>query len=288
MHTIENDFLRVSMQDAGAELISIYNKSSKIEHLWQAEPQWWDWHAPVLFPVVGRCLNDKIQVNGKIYEMEKHGFARKSIFKPIATHPSSITFSLTANENSLRHFPFFFEFRITFQLKDNVLIQTFEVVNSDKKNLYFSLGAHPAFRVPFFSQEDFSDYFVEFEHQEILTRNYINSEGYFDGRTSVVSTNGVIHLQPALFKDDALIFKTHQSRWVALKSKGNRHGVKVSFPSFPYLGIWTKPGAPYVCIEPWFGCADTLHSPTDFTRKEGILHLPTGERFLASIFIETC
>lgn len=288
MHNIENEFLKVSVRNLGAELISVLNKKTGVEHLWQADKKWWGWHAPVLFPIVGRCLNDQINLGDKTYPLEKHGFARKSNFELVAQTPNCLTFKMYSNSETEKSYPFKFEFIIEYSLNKNELQQKFEVINNGNKTLHFSLGAHPAFNVPFYPNEEFSDYYIEFENAETLTRHRINNEGYFDGRNDVVSTNGKIDLYPALFNDDALIFKNLSSRNVTLKSKKNDRQLKVSFSEFPYLGIWTKEGAPYVCIEPWLGCADTANKLTDFTKKEGVLNLAAGKTFAASIFIEVC
>lgn len=286
MHNIENEFLKVSVRNLGAELISVLNKKTGVEHLWQADKKWWGWHAPVLFPIVGRCLKDQINLGDKTYSIEKHGFARKSNFELVAQTPNCLTFKMCSNSETEKSYPFKFEFKIEYLLNKNELQQRFEVVNNSNKALHFSLGAHPAFNVPFYPNEEFSDYYIEFENAETLTRHRINNEGYFDGRNDVVSTNGKIDLYPALFNDDALIFKNLSSRYITLKSKKNDKQLKVSFSEFPYLGIWTKEGAPYVCIEPWFGCADTANMPTDFTKKEGILNLAANKTFTTCMFIE--
>lgn len=285
MHSIENDFLKVSAHNFGAELKSIFNKKNGIEHLWQADEKWWGWHAPLLFPVVGRCLNDKIKVGDKFYAMEKHGFARKSNFRLVEKNDASMVFSLNSTEETLALFPFEFELTIRYELQQNALLQTFVVLNKSSQNMLFSLGAHPAFAVPFSANESFNDYYIQFENEEKLIRNHISADGYFDGRETVVSTNGKIDLFPSLFNDDALIFKDHSSRSVSIKSLINQHELSVSFDGFPYLGIWTKPGAPYVCIEPWFGCADTAGKETDFAEKEGVLVLEPEANFQAVLKI---
>lgn len=286
MHNIENEFLKVSVRNFGAELTSVLNKKNGVEHLWQADKKWWGWHAPVLFPIVGRCLNDQINFGEKTYPLEKHGFARKSDFELVAQTPIELTFSLKSSEATEKNFPFKFEFRIEYSLSKNKLQQRFEVINNSNETLCFSLGAHPAFNVPFNTNESFNDYFIEFEKSENLTRHRINNEGFFDGRKDLVSADGKIDLTPELFNDDALIFKDISSRSITIKSKKNTQQLKVSFSDFPYLGIWTKEGAPYVCIEPWLGCADTAGKPTDFTKKEGVLSLAANRSFSAAMFVE--
>ncbi|MDW8273695.1 MAG: aldose 1-epimerase family protein [Chitinophagales bacterium] len=284
-HTLENQFLKVTVNEKGAELSSIWHKINQIEHLWQADPAWWSWHAPILFPVVGRCLEDKIFIDKQSYPMLKHGFARKSIFNLDENTNNQLSFILQRSPDTSACYPFDFELKISYTLSENTLYHSFTVINRDTIPLPFSIGGHPAFTVPFFKGESFSDYHIEFEHQEILQRHYINQDGYFNGKTEVISQNGKIDLHENLFSKDALIFKTHRSRSLKLKSKNHSRFIQVDFPDFPYLGIWTKPGAPFVCIEPWIGCADTVDKNLDFYHREGTLSLPAGKIFNAKFSI---
>ena len=162
MHLIENEFLKVRAREYGAELTSVFDKKNNIEHLWQADEKFWGWHAPVLFPVVGRCLNDEIIVGGVKYAMEKHGFARKSNFKLLELSQEKMIFALTYSNDTLKIYPFKFEFLIGYRLKENELHVSYEVRNKDDKPIYFQLGGHPAFAVPFNANEEYEDYFLEF------------------------------------------------------------------------------------------------------------------------------
>jgi len=288
MHCIENEFLKVRAREYGAELTSVYSKQNNIEHLWQADPAFWGWHAPVLFPVVGRCENDEIRIEGKSYRMEKHGFARKSQFKLLELGDSKMIFSLVSTDETLAIYPYHFELLIGYRLTGNQLKCTYEVINKEDKDIYFSLGAHPAFAVPFTAaQGEYEDYYLEFEKEESLVRHYINEDGYFDGRTAQVSSHSrELNLHQGMFDKDAYIFKTLQSGSVKLKSRKSRHFVAVRFEGFEYLGLWAKTGASYVCIEPWIGCADTAGKPTEFAKKEGVIPLQSKQEFSRTIVLE--
>jgi len=285
MHTINNTVLRINVSEKGAELTSLFHLPSHTEHLWQADNKWWGWHAPVLFPIIGRCLNDELTIDGKKYPLEKHGFARHALFSCVAKTENELQFVLSENEATLNVFPYPFRFKIIYRLDENTLIQSYEIENTGNDTMYFSVGAHPAFNVPFYPNETFEDYHIQFEKQEALERHHINSEGFFDGRKSIVSIDGRINLHPALFNDDALIFKNHQSRALSIESRNHQQQLSIKFEGFPYLGIWTKEGAPYVCIEPWYGCADTSNLATEFKKKEGILSLTKGEKFNAAFSV---
>lgn len=289
MYQIENEFLKVKVREYGAELTSFLSKQSKTEHLWQADPEIWCWHAPVLFPVVGRCINDEIVVEGMKYPMEKHGFARKSNFKLLELSETKIIFSLVSSAETLKTYPYRFEFLIGYRLAGKRLVCSYEVLNKDDKAIYFQLGGHPAFAVPFQTNEKYEDYFLEFDKAEKSSRHLINDQGYFDGRKErVLDNSNTISLRNDLFKDDALIFKDLESRRVSIKSRNHSHFLSVDFPDYKYLGIWAKENAPYVCIEPWYGCADSANDssePIEFSRKEGIITLEPGDKFYSTFEI---
>ena len=180
MHQIENEFLKIRIREYGAELTSVFNKKTNIEHLWQADEKFWGWHSPVLFPVVGRCLNDEIIIDGKKYPMEKHGFARKSNFKLLELSQEKMIFALSNSDETFKIYPYRFEFLIGYRLKGNELHVSYEVRNKDDKPIYFQLGGHPAFAVPFNDNEQYADYYVEFEQPENSSRHFIDGDGFFD------------------------------------------------------------------------------------------------------------
>jgi galactose mutarotase-like enzyme len=286
MHIIENEQIRIAVRDQGAELTSLFDKRNNIEHLWQADPQFWEWYAPTLFPVVGRCLNDQIEIGGKKYPMEKHGFARRSDFKLVEQDSDLLHFVLSASNRTLVIYPYHFDFHIFYEIKQNYLIQTFEIENTGPEAMHFQLGGHPAFAVPFLPGEAYEDYFIEFEKDTVLDRENINTDGFFDSSISnVINGSNRLPLEKDMFANDAIIIKDLNSRKVTIGSNENPRRLSVEFPSFNYLGLWAKVNAPYVCIEPWLGCADTAGKPTSFKDKEGILSLAAEDKFQASIII---
>lgn len=283
MKKISNGILAVGIREKGAELTSILDLRDNTEHLWQADPAGWGWHAPVLFPVVGRCLNDEIIIGENTYPMPKHGFARHLPFTCIQEDEHSICFHLTDNEETLKQYPFSFQFRITYKLVHDELHTLYEVLNTGEEILPFSLGAHPAFRLPFSEQQDYTDSRIIFEKTEAAPRFLIDQDGFFTGESRPTLDKGSIRLFPALFDEDALIFKTLESRSLLLEDNTSRKGIQVHFTGFPYLGLWSRVAAPFVCIEPWLGCADTAGKKIPFNEKEGIIQLPVHEQFTASL-----
>lgn len=286
MHQIENDFLKVSVRSFGAELISIFNKKTNTEHLWQADKNFWGWHAPVLFPVVGRCVEDSIIIKGKKYNMEKHGFARKSEFELISQTNNSLLYSLKFSEATLALYPYKFEFQIGYRLEENELVNFYNVINLDNNELLFSLGGHPALAVPFYENETYEDYYIEFEKDNNLSRYFIDENGFFNNKKGVVlEDTNQLNLKSDMFKEDALIFKDLKSRRVSIRSRKHSKYVSVSFADFNYLGLWAKENASYVCVEPWLGCADTAEKKSDFSEKEGVVSLESKKTFSASFRI---
>lgn len=286
MTILENDTLRVTIKPKGAELTSLFHKSSGIEHLWQADPTVWPWHAPNLFPVVGGCLNNELLIGGETYPMQRHGFARRSLFETTESSGTHAVFSLRSDSETRAVYPYEFLFQIMYELDGSRLTVTYRMLNEDEQPVYFSVGAHPAFAVPFQEGEEYEDYGIEFECNEQLITHKLSEGGYFTGETEpVTTTENRLSLTKHLFDQDALVFKDLRSRRVTLRSDKQAHTLTVEFPNFPYLGLWAKPGAPFICIEPWLGCADREGEPVSIDQKELIQHVNAERVFEASFSI---
>ncbi|MEO6522870.1 MAG: aldose 1-epimerase family protein [Mucilaginibacter sp.] len=288
MTTIENKYFKVSIRPQGAELTSIYNKTDKTEHLWQADPEIWPWHAPNLFPVVGGTVNNQLNIDGVSYPIARHGFTRTSTFQLIEASDKHAKFSLPFSEKTLEVYPYKFEFQIIYTLIENALRVCYKVINHDKKTIYFSVGGHPAFNVPFFPGEKYEDYYLEFEQDEKLETHTISPDGNLSGRTEpVVLNKKKLRLTKELFANDALVFKNIKSREITIKSDKHDKSLTVQYPHFNHMGIWAKSGADFVCIEPWLGYSDTEGIVTDIKQKEAIQHVDHGHVFEAEFFITT-
>ncbi|WP_179349195.1 aldose 1-epimerase family protein [Winogradskyella pacifica] len=289
MYSLKNDLLQINIKPKGAELCNITSAKHNTEFMWQANPEFWGSHAPNLFPIIGCMKDDTYIYNDKTYPMPKHGFARHNDnFTIKHQSDSSITFSLVSNEELYTYYPFLFEFEITYTLSKNTLIIKHSVTNLDDKALYFSLGGHPAFNCPLSKDENYTDYFLEFEQSENSQSHLLNmNTGLISDKTKPAFTEGTnINLKPDLFNEDALIFKDLKSRIVSLKHKTKGNVLTVNFEDFKHLGIWAKPNAPYVCIEPWLGFADNETTDQNIKTKEGIITLEAGSKFDAGYSIE--
>lgn len=276
---LENAQVKVAFKTKGAELASFIHKESGLEYVWQADPQVWGRHAPVLFPIVGKLKNDTYSYDGGLFHLSQHGFARDMEFELENSTEDELKFVLHHSEKTLEHYPFKFKLVIFYTLKATTLTVSYEVFNEDEQALFFSIGAHPAFRCPLVDNEKFEDYYLEFNETETLERHLL-TEGVFNDTTAlVVDNSNILPLSYDLFEMDAIVFKKFKSSTVALKSTKGPHGLTVSFPGFPYLGIWTKQrSAPFICIEPWYGLADKNGASGNLVEKEGIMELePTGE-----------
>ncbi|WP_418604093.1 aldose 1-epimerase family protein [Hwangdonia sp.] len=289
MHVLQNNKLKIAVKNIGAELCDISSTQNKTQFMWDANPNVWGSYAPNLFPIIGALKDDSYIFEDKKFSMPKHGFVRHN--NDIILHEqteNSLTFALFYNNETLKNYPFKFEFYITYLLVDNKIDVIHRIKNVDDKTIYFSVGGHPAFKCPVFENENYEDYSLEFEHTETAKTHLINMKnGLISSETETVLNNSnTINLTHNLFNRDALVFKDLKSRKVTLKSQLNGAILSVSYHDFPYLGIWAKPEGDYVCIEPWLGVADSENTNQDFKTKEGIMALLAGKTFKATYTIE--
>ncbi|EAD9152877.1 aldose 1-epimerase family protein [Listeria monocytogenes] len=275
MIKLENEVLLVEMKTAGAELTRIFHKDTGLEYLWNADSKFWGRHSPVLFPTVGRLVEDTYLVDGKPYHIGQHGFARDRDFQVIEQTEKSVRFELDADEDSLAVYPYKFKLSIIYTIEKNTVAVSYEVENTDNKRIYFSIGAHPAFNLPLTDGTTFEDYYLDFGTEENLETLCLEGP-YRSGEIKKVVDKPAQYLPLSydLFKNDALIFEALKQKEMTIKSDKTPHFVKVSFPEFPFVGVWTaKPGTPFLCIEPWYGIADGAGESVELRDKAGIEHL---------------
>jgi galactose mutarotase-like enzyme len=268
---LKNDSLEIIVVSLGAELQSIKSIESGTEYLWQADPEIWGRHAPILFPIVGRLKDDTYKVGEQEFRMGQHGFARDMEFDVVKWNPTAVVFSLKSSSKTFESYPFHFDFRVGYKLDGNSLIQSFEVINTDNQPIPFSFGAHPAFIA-----DPISDYHLEFGIGEEQDSDTV-IDGIRTGEKRKCFEENKIQLSATIFNSDALIFSNLRSNKVILKNSNDESILEMLFEGFPFLGIWAKPGANYVCIEPWCGIADKKDHNKNIFEKEGIMVLPPGE-----------
>ena len=281
IYSLENSSIKITASTHGGEIHSITNKIDGTEYLWDGNAEYWKYHAPILFPIVGKVIDSKYRVDGKTYELPQHGLARTSEFIFISKTDKEVTFGLNFSEESLKVYPYKFSLKSTYALEDNTVKVTYSVKNLDDKKIYFSIGTHPAFMCPITQNEKLEDCYLQFSEKEISNRKILTEEGYIShNENECLNSTDTLMLSKELFKDDALVFDNLKSDKITIKSKNSSKALTVDFNGFPYMGIWApKDGAPFVCIEPWFGHADYEDFNGEFSEKEGIISLEVEKEF---------
>ncbi|MBB4079034.1 galactose mutarotase-like enzyme [Lewinella aquimaris] len=288
--SLHNDQLSIKIQSTGAELKSLVKRSTGKEYIWEGNPDVWGSTAPVLFPIIGKLKDDKTTIDGREYRIPKHGIVRNNDkLEFFSKLEDRIVFRLCSDEESLEQYPFHFDFRITFRLRNEHLIIYHEVMNTDDKPIFFHLGGHPAFRVPFFEGDTYEDYVLRFEHPEASQSYRVTEQGTISNETRPVpwqEDGTILPLTHDLFAEDALVFKDLESRSVILESRKHGPVLKLDYAGWTHLGIWAKTNGDFVCIEPWIGLADSATSGGEFVRKEGIVELQPNEVYEMSYDIK--
>lgn len=270
LFSAENEFFTLAVKEMGAELNSLKSKKTDIEYIWFGNTDIWYGQSPILFPVIGRLLDDKYRVDGKEYTMPKHGIVRKKPFKLLEETKDSLLFIQSSDEESLKEYPFEFDLIVKFQLTNKGLKVTHTVINKDSKDMYYSFGAHPGFNC------EIGDYLQFNVDEELYTERIDHESILIDEKFPVFTDEGKIELTSNLFDEDALILSDYTSTEVSIRSYNHDRVIKFMFDS-PVLGIWAKPNAPYVCLEPWWGINDNYDKKNDFSEKRGIMKLAPGE-----------
>ena len=277
--TIFNDFITISVQSKGAELISL--KTDKQEFMWNGNPEFWGKHSPVLFPIVGSLKNNSYKIGSTEYILTRHGFARDQEFVLIELNPESIIFSLKANKETLENYPFDFELQIKYTIHENTLTIQYLVLNNSGNEMPFSVGAHPAFSLP----NGFENYSLEFSDDE-NPEYHLLENGLISDKTNLLELNNrILQLDYKTFQNDALVFKNLKSKSITILEKSIPY-IKMRFDDFPNLGIWTVQNASFICIEPWFGYSDTTQSNGNIYDKEEIIVLEKNHIFQTQFSIE--
>ena len=269
--------LEIKTVEKGAELISV--KVNGVEKMHNGETLW-KRHAPVLFPIVGQLKDGKTIIENEEYEMSQHGFARDMEFEKIGEH----SYVLKANEETKKKYPYDFELYISHEKHGNKVTTKFKVVNKDSRVMYFGLGGHPAYACEYSSGK----YRLEFEDIEDKLEIYQLENGLLKTTPEKLGKyfrENRVFLDSKTFEKDALVLKNINSEKVYLKTE-TKTILAFEFKGFPYLGVWSKVGAPFVCIEPWFNTTDKIDSDGIYANKENILKLEPNEEFSAEYSVE--
>ncbi len=281
--------MSAAIDPLGAQLSSLQLDGR--EYLWQGNPEFWPRRAPILFPIVGSLRNGRADSAQGPCTMGRHGIARNYQHEVVgcAADGSSVTFELRDSAETLAAYPYHFKLNLTYILTgDNALSQTFCVTNTGDVPLPFCVGGHPAFNVPLPAEEDglpevaetFEDYVVKFAHPWSCKVPVIGDDGLmsWEDAFDCPATSDTVSLSHSLFDHDALMFTDVPDNTLTLLGTRNGHGVRMDFPGFRYIGVWSAAGAsPFVALEPWTGHT-TAHNEDDiFEHKAGMTILQPGE-----------
>ena len=274
-YDIAGDLIRASIKTAGGELCRLQTGAG-LDLLWDGDPAVWGRQAPNLFPVVGALKGDRLVHKGKAYTMPKHGFARDRewALKRLTAH--SVTLRLVDDEATRAMYPFPFELCVTYRIQDNTIRVQYDLHNPGEAPLYASLGAHPAFRWPLQPGLPREAHRLMFEKPEMAFLPVVDAKGLLGaGNQPSPLKNRELILQDAHFAEDALIFNPVESKYVRYSGPGTPV-IEVSWEGFHQLGIWTKPGAEFVCVEPWRGYASPAAFDGEFSEKPGVFSVGAG------------
>ena len=290
MEYLENEYLKIAVAEHGAELSSIYDKRNNRELLWQADPKFWNRHAPVLFPFVGNVKNDEYIYRGKTYHMSSHGFARDMDFEFLEKTGDAVSFVLRADNETKEKYPFDFELVITHKLIGNTIKVIWDVKNlSATDPMYYSIGGHPAFNCPINPGESRNDYMVKMNRSDLKYSLIIQKTREVDYKNpkNLQLEDGYIHITDELFQKDALIFDDYQIESVSLCTPDKKPYITLNCKGFPSFGLWSKPmsDARYVCLEPWIGRCSNEGFEGELPEKYLIQHLEENAATLHSYTI---
>lgn len=276
--------LRAAARTLGGELVSLKDEKGQ-EYIWEGDPAFWSGQNPVLFPIVGSLKDGKVDIGGKTYEMGRHGFARGMEFAPVDRGEDFVTLELRENEETLKCYPFPFSLRVTHRLLEDGFATTFTVANTGDAPMPFCVGGHTAVRIP--EGERLEDYDLVFDMLEQADSHLLNAQGIIrhDGRRPMLDGNRIALKYDDFAEMDTIIFSMLRSGNVSLLQRETGRGVRLDFHEFPMVAFWTKPGAPFLCLEPWQGCAAWDNESGKFEDKPFCTVLrPEGEKSLTYTF----
>lgn len=290
LHTLQSGELRVTIADAGAELMDIEEILTGKKYLWHGDAAYWGRRSPVLFPIVGSLKNKEYKYNGKIFPMSQHGFARDMEFTMTEHTVDTIWFELKADAETKKKYPFQFRLEIGYQLLGRELKVMWKVTNEDKKTMFFSIGGHPAFLCPIDGQGKQTDYYLLFDQKKDLTYGKLSKNGLIESQSNVLQTKeGIMPIDAHLFDDDALVVEGGQAHEVSLAGPDRKPYLTVRFDA-PLFGLWSpaKKHAPFICIEPWYGRCDKEEFEGMLADREYGNELRPGKVFQADYTIICC
>lgn len=271
VYEIESKQFKISVLKKGAQLCEFINKLNNEAILWDSNPDFWAKHSPILFPNIGKIKNDFYTLQHQTYQLPKHGFVKDADWDLVNLDSNSITLKTCSTPQTLEMFPFDFEILVSFILLENGLKVEHLVKNTGLNSMYFSIGAHPAFKIPFHPDSNFSDYDLQFDKNEICNELNLTPDGFLlNTQNNLLNQNSTIPLNEDLFYQDTVIIPDLKSRKLVVKhQKINEKQLVFSWHNFNYLAIWKPKNAPFICLEPWQGLPDYNQQDGNWLNKKG-------------------
>lgn len=281
LYILENDTIKITVDSLGAELKSITGKEKNTEFLWDSNPKYWHSSAPVLFPIIGELWNHIAKIDGKEYIMTRHGILRPLEFILVSQNKEELVLEISYDESTLELYPYKFIFQMIYSISNQSVKIASKVKNVDNKEILFNIGTHPAFMCPINKEEEIEDCCLTFEKEETCSVAYLNNEGYYPKeKTPFMNHTNIIPLSKELFMHNAFVFDHLNSNKITLSSKKSSATLTIDFTGFPNLVLWQPDGgAPFTCIEPWYGHSDYMGFNGEFYEKEEIIKLSEGNVF---------
>ncbi len=289
LHTIENEHIRAVFSTLGAELQSLVLKEAEIEYIWQNNTKIWPWHAPVLFPFIGRLKDGEYSLENKVYKAAFHGFGRDSEFDVIYETNTEIIFLLRPNELSKTMYPFKFELQICYRIIGNTLIKEHIFYNKDNKALYYEIGGHDGYNVCLEQNESMQDYYLDFGDLEAIYPLKLNDNILIlEDTYRIPLHDGKLSLNMELFRNNALILHDCPVHTISLKSRKSQREIKFEFESFNNIGIWTTYqnfDSNFICFEPWSTLPDCEYLGKEIEKKVDIRKVEAGKTDILSFAV---
>lgn len=282
--SIKDGDLTAEVSDIGAELRRLTANGGQ-DYLWNGDPAYWSGRAPLLFPMVGRALGDRIRVDGRYYPMAQHGFARASRFQIAEVGKSHCIMTLAASKATLAQYPFLFRLDVEFRLVERKLSIAAKLFNEGSSDLPASFGFHPAFRWPLPGSEGREGHALIFDQDEPASLRRLDGGMLTSEAVPSPLRGRRLELSDGLFDHGALVFDQLNSRRVTYVGPQGQK-IDFAFPDMPHLGVWTKPGAGFVCVEPWQGFASPVGFDSEFQDKPGVVQVAPGSSRLFELVIE--
>lgn len=285
-YSIENDFIRLTVDTHGAEAVSVVNKHTGAEMLWCGDPAVWGRHAPILFPYTGKLTGGKMIAKGMEYAGGQHGFARDVEHQLLSQTEDTLVLELQADSQTLPKWPYAFVLRSTFRIEETTVHHTLTVENPVEEQLRFGIGYHPAFAVPFDDKHDTEDY--EFRFEELESPLCVSSQpnGLLSGQSYYLARNTRrIPLTDELFQHDSHCMVNLRSKSLAIVEKDTGRRVSCDIEGFPYTLIWSAKATPvrFVCIEPWQSLPGEEEGPLQWEQRPCAASLRQGESWSTTL-----